>query len=290
MTVDIVDFIQGSGSGFFLYFYAFVSFLGEKYVYIAVISFIYWIYDKKLGEIMVITLAFSAVINNALKEIVGAKRPYERYPERIDNLRDSTSTGNSFPSGHTQNFTALLFAEGFQLKKQRFFIVASILSALMMISRMYLGVHFLEDVISAVLIGIAVAYGVSLLYETYQDNMMKLYKIFLIVLLVLVPTLFIFKDHDYFTGMGLLYGVVFALIYEKKYVNFTNDIALKQKIIRYLVGIIILLSIQLGLGAIFDIITEQVSSMQNLLDFVRYLLVGLVGFGLYPALFTKYNF
>lgn len=290
MTIGIVDFIQGNGTGLFYYFFSFISFLGENYVYIAVIGFIYWVYNKKLGEIMVITLAFSAVLNNALKELIGAKRPYEKYPDKVQNLRNSTSTGNSFPSGHTQNFTALLFAEGFHIKKQRFFIVATILSTLMMLSRMYLGVHFLEDVVAALLLGILVAYFVSFLYNKYEENIMKLYKMYLIVLLILLPTLFIFKDHDYFTSIGLLYGVVIALIFENKFVNFTTDISIKQKVIRYIVGLILLLSVQEGLGMVFDSIINYNASLANALDFIRYFFVGFIGFGVYPFIFKKLNF
>ena len=50
MTIDVVVFLQDMRNGFFDFFFSFISFLGEEYVYILVFGIIYYTYDKKMGE------------------------------------------------------------------------------------------------------------------------------------------------------------------------------------------------------------------------------------------------
>lgn len=290
MTIEIVEFIQSFHNRFFDLFFEFVSFLGEQYVYIVVITFIYWLYDKKMGEMIALTFGISAVANNYLKEIIGAQRPFEKYGDRVRLLRAETATGNSFPSGHTMNFTAALFSLAFYKKKRNLFMAALLLGLLMGLSRMYLGVHFLEDVVFAIALGSLTAYLVHVLYQKFDNKMIELYKYYLVVLVTFLPVLFLLKDNDFFKSAGLVYGLVIGLYYEKKYVQFRLDISLKKKVIRYLVGIVILLSIQLGLGTLFDLINGGYQGIENALDFIKYFALAFIGFGLYPKLFTKYNF
>ena len=290
MTIEVVEFLQGLQNGFMDFFFNFVSFIGEKYFYIAVISYIYWIYDKRLGEIMGMSLAFSAVTNNIIKEAVGAERPYQKYPDRATNFRPGSSTGHSFPSGHVQNFTSIVFGAYYKIKKRWMFYTALTLSILMMLSRMYLGVHFLEDVVVSLILGITIGFAVNKLYVKFDKDIDKLYKIFVIILVVLSPLLFILKDNDFFTGMGLFYGFILAMIFERKYVNFSHDIPLIKKVTRYVIGVILLLVLQIGLGKIFSMIYGESISLENIFDFIRYFLVAFVAFGVYPYIFKKYNF
>jgi len=159
-----------------------------------------------------------------------------------------------------------------------------------MLSRMYLGVHFLEDVVVSLILGITIGFAVNKLYVKFDKDIDKLYKIFVIILVVLSPLLFILKDNDFFTGMGLFYGFILAMIFERKYVNFSHDIPLIKKVTRYVIGVILLLVLQIGLGKIFSMIYGESISLENIFDFIRYFLVAFVAFGVYPFIFKKYNF
>ena len=173
MTIEVVEFFQSLQNGFFDVFFNMISFLGEEYIYILILGIIYYAYDKKLGEYLAFTLFFTGIFNNTLKVLFNHMRPFEKYPDRVNNLRPDTATGNSFPSGHTQNFSAFLFAEGFYFKKINIFIVATVLSVVMAISRMYLGVHFLEDVLASLVLGIFTAYAISVLFKKVNDKQLK---------------------------------------------------------------------------------------------------------------------
>ncbi len=290
MTIEIVEFIQSWQNGFWDSFFNTISFLGEEYIYILILGTIYYAYDKKLGEFLAFTLFFTGILNSIIKVIVAAKRPFEKYPSRITNLRPETSTGMSFPSGHTQNFTAFLFAEAFWSKKKNIFIVAGILCILMALSRMYLGVHFLEDVLVSLVLGVTTAYFFHKFFNKIKNNDKALFKIYLIVLLVFLPFLFIFTDESLYKSYGLLLGFTFAMYYEKKYIKFNMDIPLSKKAIRVVSGLIIMVSIQLGLGILFDTFASEGSILLHILDLVRYGLIAFIGLGLYPTLFKKLKF
>ncbi|AIO18632.1 undecaprenyl pyrophosphate phosphatase [Candidatus Izimaplasma bacterium HR1] len=288
MTINVVEFFQSLQSGFFDFFFNMISFLGEQYVYILILGIVYYAYNKKLGEYLAFTLFFTGLFNNTLKLLVNAQRPFQKYPDRVNNLRPETSTGHSFPSGHVQNFTAFLFAEGFYVKKVRFFVVASVLAALMAISRMYLGVHFLEDVLVSIILGILTAYAFSKFFFKLDDK--KLHILYIITITIFTPFVFLLGEEDLFKAYGLMIGLLGAMMFEKKYVKFTMDVSLIKKVIRVVSGLVVMLSIQLGLGVLFDMLASEGSMLLFALDAIRYGLVAFIGLGVYPILFKKFNF
>ena len=288
MTIEVVEFFQSLQNGFFDLFFNMISFLGEEYIYILILGIVYYAYDKKLGEYLAFTLFFTGIFNNTLKVLFNHQRPFEKYPDRVNNLRPATSTGNSFPSGHVQNFSAFLFAGGFHFKKKSIFIIATVLSILMAISRMYLGVHFLEDVLVSLVLGILTAYVISIIFKKVNDN--QLHMIYLGILVVFLPVMLLIGEDDLFKAYGLMLGFLFAMLYEKKYVQFTYDVSLVKKVIRVVSGLIVMITIQLGVGMLFDLFAEEGSFLLNILDLIRYGLIAFVGLGLYPTLFKKFNF
>jgi len=290
LTIDIIMFMQELRNGFFDFFFSFISFLGEEYVYILLFGIIYYTYDKKMGEFMAITLGLSATVNTIIKNIVGAPRPFQKYPELVENLRPETSLGKSFPSGHTQNFSTVLFSGFFYTKKKVMFYVSSVLVLLMMLSRMYLGVHFLEDVVVAAILGISIAYGAFLVFNKLFDDTAKLHRLYVIILIVIFPFLFFINGEDFFKSYGLLIGFVFGIMIEKKYINFDMNVKVIHKVLRVVLGLIIMVGIQQGFKILFGIFADEGTTLMNILNLFRYFLISFVGFGIYPFLFKKFKF
>lgn len=243
-----------------------------------------------MGEFLAITLGLSATVNTILKNIVCAPRPFEKYPTLVENLRPETSLGNSFPSGHTQNFSTVLFSLSFYKNKLAFFYVSTVLVLLMMLSRMYLGVHFLEDVVVAGILGLIIAYFLNKLYNKYYDNSVILHRIYFFIVLLVLPFVFLLNGEDFFKSYGLLIGFVLGIIIEKKYINFSVNVKLTHKVIRVFLGMVIMVGIQQGFKILFGIIAEDGSNLMNVLDMVRYFLIAFTGFGVYPFLFKKFKF
>lgn len=290
MTIEVVEWIQSYQNGVFDAFFNFISFLGEEYVYIVVLSILYFAYDKKMGEFSGFTLFIAGALNSTLKGLFSAQRPFQKYPDRVTNLRPETSGGYSFPSGHTQMFSTFVFGLGFYKKHKRIIIGALILGILMGISRMYLGVHFLEDVLVSLILGIGTAYGLMVLFDTYKDNDKVLMKIYLITLVVFLPFVIALNYEDLFKTYGLMVGFTAGMHIEKTYINFQMDVSLGKKVLRVIGGLIIMITIMIGVDIVFESISLEGSTFRNILDGVRYGLMTLVGLGIYPFAFKRFHF
>ena len=99
--IEFIKSLQSIANDFLDFLFNAFSFLGEQFILIAILAFIYFVLDKEKGEFIAIILFSTTLLNNALKGIFLAKRPFE-IDSDIINKRPSSSTGSSFPSGHSQ--------------------------------------------------------------------------------------------------------------------------------------------------------------------------------------------
>jgi len=75
---------------------------------------------------------------------------------------------HSFPSGHSMAAWALFTLMAVHIKKTWFSILALFLATSVSISRVYLMVHFLQDVVAGAMIGFSLGYAVYYAYITWQ--------------------------------------------------------------------------------------------------------------------------
>lgn len=119
--------------------------------------FLWLLYRRliRLAIFLAVTTLGSSLLNRVVKETVDRARPH---------LADSVATahGMSFPSGHTQSATVgcgvlvLIFLPLVPRGRRRWLYVgAALVVALIAFSRIALGVHYLSDVVGAVIIGMA---------------------------------------------------------------------------------------------------------------------------------------
>lgn len=146
---NVVLFFQNLG-GWLLPIMNFFSFLGSEYTYLIILPLIYWCIDATIGLRMGIMMVLSVGINGILKFAFHTPRPYW-----VDAHIKAYAAESSFglPSGHAMNAITVwgVMAAGF---KKRWLTILSILVILLIgISRMYLGVHFLSDILTGWLFG-----------------------------------------------------------------------------------------------------------------------------------------
>lgn len=127
-----------------------LSFLGNEEFYLLVMPALYWCVNPALGLRAGLLLMVSNSLNAALKWAWAMPRPYWFSPE-VQGLSSEASFG--LPSGHAQNAAALwgLLAGHTRQRAGQVALVALIL--LIGISRVYLGVHFITDVLVGWLVG-----------------------------------------------------------------------------------------------------------------------------------------
>jgi membrane-associated phospholipid phosphatase len=96
----------------------------------------------------VLASALSAGVVQVLKNVLGRARP-----EDILVVSDY----GSFPSGHVANATTVAVALGFILQRRWVWFAGAAWVLLMLLSRTYLGAHWLSDTLGGILLGAAVA-------------------------------------------------------------------------------------------------------------------------------------
>ena len=290
--LQLIHGLQDMSCGFLDFLFEFFTFFGESLIAIAILAYFYWIYNKKEGQKLATVLITSLTCNNAIKGIAKVNRPFMD-DETVINKRPSTATGYSFPSGHSQTASTLYASLMRFFKKRWLSILLSILIVLVMVSRMYLGAHYPTDVLVGCLLGLVFTFGLPKLIDKFKDQKWLLLSICLIFMPFAIYFLVVQNDlnDDFFKMYGLLLGYFGAYLFEKKYVNFTTDISNKKKVIRYIVGLVVLIALQGGLKLLFNaIFVEQTYILKTVLNLVRYGLISFVGLGLYPLIFTKLNF
>ena len=124
----------------------FITFLGSAIVVMLTTIFALIILkNKKIGLFMALNLIIITIFQYILKPIFGRARPVD-----INLIKE---TNYSFPSGHSLTAMAfygfiiyLIYKSNLKYKKI-YIILLSILILLIGLSRVYLGVHFITDVL-----------------------------------------------------------------------------------------------------------------------------------------------
>lgn len=139
--------------------------IGASVLFVLIVFFA----DKKYRVIYPLSVILMILISQGLKQFVYADehRPNHTYKSLhyIDGLERHSN--NSFPSGHTTAaFTYFtLFALAFN--KRYIQVLAPLVAALVGLSRVYLGQHYLHDIVAGAVLGIVIATIVTHLYSSY---------------------------------------------------------------------------------------------------------------------------
>ena len=304
--LDIIRGLQSVANEGITFIVELITMIGEEYIAIFILATIYLLFNKRIAQKVIFEIAFAQTLNGLIKNFVKEPRPHQMADDVID-MRHAE--GYSFPSGHSQ-MTGVwlngLAIEADKAKKVKWpYIVANILLVMVMFSRMYLGQHFLIDVVVGGALGVGSAFLISYLYDKFESKG-KLSLLYKVVCLIYAPFALYFiitcKEYgefgySFFKMFGLLVGVALAYGFEKKYVNFTYDIPLWKKVLRILGVVVVILGIKSGLGAIFTLIGDACvaqgewgHAVYNLLHTIRYGLIAFGTMGFYPWVFKKLNF
>jgi membrane-associated phospholipid phosphatase len=144
-------------SGFLDQIFIYTTYLGDGIFIIAVAIILFFSKRKFLSRMILSSYLLSGIIAQILKYFIVEARPAfylekMNYPYFIDEV--TLHNYHSFPSGHTASIFALAAVLAFFIKNKTYSIIFLIVAALVGYSRIYLGQHFMDDVLAGSVIGV----------------------------------------------------------------------------------------------------------------------------------------
>jgi membrane-associated phospholipid phosphatase len=149
LGIKMIVAIQGLGSWLEVPM-KFFSFLGTEDFFMLVLPVLYWCVDSGLGLRIGFVLLTGSGLNDSLKLWMHGPRPYW-YSPRVHGNAAETSFG--VPSGHAQSAIEVWGMLAARIKRLWAWIAAGLIIFLIGFSRLYLGVHFPQDVLLGWLVG-----------------------------------------------------------------------------------------------------------------------------------------
>jgi membrane-associated phospholipid phosphatase len=246
-----------------------ITFLGEEQFYLLLLPLILWCFDYSFGAVLAVFFLLSSSINVLLKDLLQQPRPFNLNP----GLRLSQATGYGLPSGHAQLSVTVWGAIADRVQRPWLWVPTVGLMLLIGFSRVYLGVHFPTDVLA----GWIIAALLLAFYIRFSPRIGKwlagLHLGLQLLLAAGLPILLLVPDHtmEGLTNSGTLFGAGVGLVFARRYVPFSAQGRWWKRLVRFLVGIIVLLALYLGLKAVFPADGSVAGAIGR---FLRYALIG----------------
>ncbi len=269
-----------------------LSALGEQYILVLILGYLYWCYDKKFGIYLGTNIVIGLSFNPMIKNIFLRRRPYFDHPqvkclrpvEPKADIYDIGAQGYSFPSGHSMNSAVIYGSLGRYGKRRWLTVLAFVLPFLVGVSRVVAGVHYPTDVLVGWGVGALIVFFVPAIYDRFgEDNRWKINLVFFLISAIGV---FYCTTEDYFTALGIMAGFFTGIEFEKHFVNFSETRKPVACFLRILGGGIIYLGLNTLLKLPFSTqFLDSGTTAAYLVRTLRYFIVVFTLIGAYPALF-----
>ena len=270
--IDVVLWFQQFSPTLDLPFKVLTS-LGDKEFYLLLMPLVYWCINGRVGARLFLLLLVSAYLNEAAKLLVDQPRPFHYDPRVIKFVHEDSG---GLPSGHTQSTVVVWGYLASRFKKRPLWLLAGFLIIAIPLSRIYLGAHFPTDLLGGYAIGALVLFLFIRLDPAIEAWFIRKGMLIQLGGAVGLPLVMIFVipsgTDGLLTALGALMGVATGVVLERHWVGFCSDGPWWQRVIRYLVGIVILFGAWLGLRSAFHQLEPA-----GFYRVVRYALVGMWG-------------
>ncbi|WP_318581562.1 phosphatase PAP2 family protein [Bacillus paranthracis] len=221
-------------------FFKLVSIIANETLYLIVISISYWCVSKRKAFHMIVMLCFSGYIGIVIKEFKKIPRPYTY--DGIQSLYEKSAASYSFPSTHVQLATTFWGSFMILCKKRIIWIIGIVFIILVAISRLYLRVHWLSDIIGAVLFSVIVVYLYTKVTMGLSDR-----KFILLQRIILAVSLIMYvmtSQVDNLKLLGVLTGSTIGIMLENHFINMNESNDFKMQVVKTVLGLSIMLIMQ----------------------------------------------
>ena len=271
-------------------FFRGITELGSDFFYVILIAVGFWVVDKRASILTAFVLVASSTSNYWLKITFKVPRP-----PATNWLLGVRVSNYSLPSGHAQNSMTIWGWLGIKIKTWWLRTLSIVLIGLIGLSRVYIGVHWLGDVVAGWAIGFLLLIVLWKLEEPMRSTLSKyntnLTYLGLVIFGLCATILTEFLSPVIIEGLeanfgpngGFIIGLGTGLMLEKKYVNF--DITPKKgekwrAALRVILGLVVVFAFAASLSLMLP---GEVYWMYA----IRYALITISVVFIWPFLFKK---
>jgi membrane-associated phospholipid phosphatase len=312
METDINFALQQLGPAFAAFMHA-LSFLGTEDLWLLLVPFIFWCVDSGFGARLLFLVVISDFVNGLLKWLFHLPRPYW-VDSRVTPLESEVSYG--LPSGHTQSATVGWGYLAVRINRWWMWLISALVIVGVATARVALGMHFVGDVIGGLIAGLIVLTAFVLLEPRvtrwiaprpigFQIATAFLASLAMIVVVLIarstlggvadpigwaqlsaqagVPNAPRGLDTP-ITDAAIVFGAGAGLALLKQSGGFNARGPWSKRIARLVLGLLVLIVLRFGLGAIFPREPELLGAVFR---YVRYVIMVLWATWLAPWVFVK---
>ncbi|MFN2169253.1 MAG: phosphatase PAP2 family protein [Anaerolineae bacterium] len=251
-ALELILWVQSWSNSFLDAGFWAITQLGYEPAYLVIVPVVYWCINRSWGARLFLLVILSTWVNEALKNLLRQPRPDPSVVRQLD-----PSYGYGLPSNHAQTGGVIVWGYlAAKIRRPWFTVLAVIMIFLIGFSRIYLGAHFPMDVVSGWLLGLLVL-GLML---TYEDRLIGWFGrlsgagqagiVLGLALLILFATpadnLHRYPAATAADLSGLMLGAGFGWLLEQRTVRFRVEGSLGRKVVRYLVGTVVILAVYLA--------------------------------------------
>jgi len=293
----------------------FFSFLGSENFLFLILPLVYWSIDSRVGLQIAMILAASNNLKPILKMFFAGPRPYW-VSSQVHAYVAESSFG--IPSGHAQDALALWGTVAAGVRKRWAWIIALMVAFFIGFSRLYLGAHFVHDVLAGWLVGAVLLWAFMRFWDpvTAWLNSQSLSQQVLIAFIISIVSIalsavvvarldgYTFPSEwvdnalrsgpvpapvsmeGSITSAGTLFGLAVGVAWIATRGGYQATGSVEKRALRYVVGLIGVAILWRGLGFVFP---DQADLLSFVLRYIRYSLVGFWLTGGAPWLFFRFK-
>lgn len=267
-----------------------LHFCGESLFFLLVLPIIYWAIDRRLGSHLIVALAAAFALGTLLKIQFHAPRPVDVDPNLISPLW--VQEGYGFPSNHVLLAVTVWGFLAIQIRNRWLHATFFLYVIAQIWGRVYSGVHFLHDVIGGLLFGI-IALWLFMVSGEWLAARWHFWsgrtKIALITSSSLLCFIVLAPNEEATAVVGLWLGCGLGIILREQWPESKVAGSYKQRMIRVILGLILLVSSFYLSRSFFDAISMDGSTSASILRMIRYVLTTILGLALLPRMFVWLN-
>lgn len=227
-------------------FFKGMTFLGNGTFFYLFLPIIYWCWKKRTGAYIIFLAIIAGYINYMLKNLFAWDRP----PTDIWLI---STHGYTFPSTHAVMAVIIWGYLAYEIRKTWFTVAAIFLMLFIAFSRVYLGVHYPQDIIAGLAVGGILLHLYRWIIKWSRLKLARTNDIIkgATILLISIFMLIIQPNTLIAAGTGLLGGIYIGFLLEPHFADFDTDGLWYYQLAKIGIGLLISLALWQGMEWLF---------------------------------------